>query len=74
MSHEIDKICIIGRVYALTRVGTVLTRVARKRRGLVPECSLDPTKHETWVYRVARWRLSKRKCYLFRNILYLLIK
>ena len=26
------------RVYALTRVGTVLTRVARKRRGLVPEC------------------------------------
>ena len=31
-------VCHIGRVYALTRVGTLLTRVARKRRGLVPEC------------------------------------
>ena len=28
----------LGRVYALTRVGTLLTRVARKGRGLVPEC------------------------------------
>ena len=27
-----------GRVYALTRVGTLLTRVTRKRRGFVPEC------------------------------------
>ena len=28
----------IGRVYAVTRVGTLVTRVARKRRGLAPEC------------------------------------
>ena len=59
----------IGRVYAVTRVRTLLTTVARKRRGLVPRVLIGSTQHGTWVYRVARWRLSKRKCYLFRCIL-----
>ena len=59
----------VGRVYSLTRVGTLFPRVARERQGFMPELQLDPTQHGTWVERVARWRLSKRKCYLFRYIL-----
>ena len=63
----------VGRVYARTRVGTILssiTTVARKRRGVGTRVLTRP--NPAWDLgkkRLARWRLSKRKCYLFRDIM-----